>query len=211
MGNSSDVNFGWSDAEAPFYHQYLIPAIESFLPSPTEVGDILDIGCGNGFFANRLIDAGYNVFGVDVATDGIEIANRSNPGHFFVCAVGEGELPQALHTARIKTVVSMEVVEHLYSPRRFAEFAAEILRENGGGVFILSTPYHGYLKNLFVSLVNKWDYHWGPLWEGGHIKFWSRRTMAQLLEEAGFRNVQFRGVGRFPYLWRHMVCRAEIE
>lgn len=210
MQTVSDKNFGWNDAEAPFYHRYLIPAVEAFLPPPSNAGEILDIGCGNGYFVNSLIDRGYAASGVDVAPDGIEIANRKHPGRFFVCAAGEEPLPGALGSARIKTVVSMEVVEHLYSPRRFAAFAAETLRANGGGVFILSTPYHGYLKNLFVSLAGKWDYHWGSLWEGGHIKFWSRRTMTTLLEEAGFRNVQFRGVGRFPYLWRHMVCRAEI-
>lgn len=25
-------NFGWNDSEAPFYHGYLLPAVESFLP-----------------------------------------------------------------------------------------------------------------------------------------------------------------------------------
>ena len=209
MQNGSDRNFGWGDDEAPFYHRYLLPAVEAFLPSPS-VGAVLDIGCGNGFFANRLIERGYDAFGVDSAPDGVEIACRKHSDRFFVCSAGEEPLPEALRAVPIHTIVSMEVIEHLYSPRSFADFAAEILRSNGGGTLILSTPYHGYLKNCFISLVGKWDYHWGSLWEGGHIKFWSRRTMTTLLEEAGFRNVQFRGVGRFPYLWRHMVCRAEI-
>lgn len=208
--DASDSNFGWNDAETPFYHRYLMPAIEAFLPTPKEAGGVLDIGCGNGVFVERLLEAGYDAYGVDAARDGVEIADRRHPGRFYVCAVGRDPLPERISRAGVRTVVSMEVVEHLYSPRSFADFAAEILRSNGGGTFILSTPYHGYLKNLFVSLVGRWDYHWGSLWEGGHIKFWSRRTMTTLLEEAGFRNVRFRGVGRFPYLWRHMVCRAEI-
>ena len=40
----------------------------------------------------------------------------------------------------------MEVIEHLYSPRTFAAFVRSILEANGGGRFILTTPYHGYLK-----------------------------------------------------------------
>ena len=103
----------------------------------------------------------------------------------------------------------MEVIEHLYSPRTFAAFVRSILEANGGGRFILTTPYHGYLKNLSIALAGKADRHYSALWEGGHIKFWSRRTLAILLREAGFRNMAFTGAGRIPYLWRHMVFSAE--
>ena len=79
----------------------------------------------------------------------------------------------------------MEVIEHLYSPRTFAAFVRSILEANGGGRFILTTPYHGYLKNLSIALAGKADRHYSALWEGGHIKFWSRRTLAILLREPG--------------------------
>lgn len=210
METASDKNFGWNDAEAPFYHRYIIPVILSQIPPPSH-GAILDLGCGNGSFVNALIAKGYEAYGIDTAPDGIRLAGQRNPEHFFVCDITTEPLPVPLRTAKINTVVSMEVIEHLYSPRAFVEAAAALLRANGGGVLILSTPYHGYLKNLLISLLNKWDYHWGSLWEGGHIKFWSRRSLGRLLAEAGFRNVRFRGVGRFPYLWRHMVLRAEIR
>ena len=90
----------------------------------------------------------------------------------------------------------MEVIEHLYSPRTFAAFVRSILEANGGGRFILTTPYHGYLKNLSIALAGKADRHYSALWEGGHIKFWSRRTLAILLREAGFRNMAFTGAVR---------------
>ena len=120
-----------------------------------------------------------------------------------------GELPPELRKIPFRTVISMEVIEHLYSPRTFAAFVRSILEANGGGRFILTTPYHGYLKNLSIALAGKADRHYSALWEGGHIKFWSRRTLAILLREAGFRNMAFTGAGRIPYLWRHMVFSAE--
>ena len=54
------------------------------------------------------------------------------------------------------------------------------------------------------------DYHLSALWEGGHIKFWSRRTLAILLREAGYHHLVFTGAGRIPYLWRHMVFSARV-
>lgn len=210
MDTVSDKNFGWSDDSAPFYYKYFTSAVTDFLAPPASNGAILDVGCGNGYLANDLIAQGYSVYGLDIAPDGVALANRKNPGHFFVNDILKGKLPDALRGIPFTTIVSMEVVEHLYGPRTFVEFMRRILEESGGGTLILSTPYHGYLKNLLISVVGKWDYHWSALWEGGHIKFWSKNTLTRLLEEAGFRNVQIRCVGRFPLLWRHMVCRAEV-
>jgi 2-polyprenyl-3-methyl-5-hydroxy-6-metoxy-1,4-benzoquinol methylase len=100
-------------------------------------------------------------------------------------------------------VVSTEVVEHLYAPRDYTRGCFEALKP--GGRFICTTPYHGYLKNLAIALAGKWDAHADPLWDGGHIKLWSRNTLSRLLQEAGFRNLQFQGVGRVPGLWMTMV------
>ena len=78
-----------------------------------------------------------------------------------------------------------------------------------GGRFILSTPYHGYLKNLAVAVLGKFDRHVSALWDGGHIKFWSYNTLSTLLKEMGFVNILFRGAGRFPYLWKSMVMSGD--
>lgn len=77
------------------------------------------------------------------------------------------------------------------------------------GRFVCSTPYHGYLKNLAIALAGRWDKHADPLWDGGHIKLWSRRTLTRLLQEAGLTRIRFRGVGRAPGLWMTMVMSGE--
>ena len=77
-----------------------------------------------------------------------------------------------------------------------------------GGTIVLTTPYHGYLKNLALALSGKLDDHFTALWDGGHIKFWSRRTLIRLLQEFGFEVREFRGAGRVVWLWKSMVVRA---
>jgi len=119
----------------------------------------------------------------------------------------DGKLLEKLGEPPFDIVVSTEVVEHLYSPREYARGCFQALKP--GGRFICTTPYHGYGKNLALSLLGKWDAHANPLWDGGHIKLWSRNTLTNLLTETGFRNIQFRGAGRIPYLWMTMIMSGD--
>ena len=52
------------------------------------------------------------------------------------------------------------------------------------------------------------DRHFTALWDHGHIKFWSVRTLSALLTEAGFAPPRFRRVGRIPALAKSMVAVA---
>jgi hypothetical protein len=159
-------------------------------------------------------------------------------------------------------VIALEVVEHLFYPKKLFEQSYQLLRT--GGYLILSTPYHGYLKNLAIfnlrgtaafrrqgdrssltraqrpseaqsnrlcdpsmgeqnllskaasfrgqwltSLVNGWDQHFRVDWDGGHIKFFSKKTLAQMACEAGFKSPRFYGIGRVPALWKSMIMVAE--
>jgi predicted HicB family RNase H-like nuclease len=56
-----------------------------------------------------------------------------------------------------------------------------------GRFTVISTPYHGYWKNLMLALTGKMDAHFTALWDHGHIKFWSMRTLGELLREGGVR------------------------
>ena len=50
---------------------------------------------------------------------------------------------------------------------------------------MVTTPYNGYLKNVALAVSGSMDRHWTVLWDGGHIKFWSQKTLAALLLEHG--------------------------
>jgi len=75
--------------------------------------------------------------------------------------------------------------------------------------FVRVTPYHGYLKNLVISLVGGWDRHFQVERDGGHIKFFSKRTLRRMAEAVGFRNLRFQGAGRLPWLWKSMILVAQ--
>jgi 2-polyprenyl-6-hydroxyphenyl methylase/3-demethylubiquinone-9 3-methyltransferase len=103
-------------------------------------------------------------------------------------------------------VLSLEVVEHVYAPRHYARTLYELVA--GGGTAIISTPYHGYWKNLAMAVSGRMDKHFTALWDNGHIKFWSIATLSELLREAGFVDIRFERVGRIPALAKSMIAIA---
>lgn len=170
---------------------------------------ILDVGCGNGYLVNYLISLGYNAYGTDASEKGIAIAKQTHTDRFFVQDISTDKLPAELQHLQFDTIIATEVIEHLYDPEDFIAFCKQAL--DGKGEIILSTPYHGYLKNLVLSLFNKWDTHLDPFWVGGHIKLWSKATLSRLVTKNGFTNVIFKGCGRMPYFWKSMIIKARLN
>ena len=103
-------------------------------------------------------------------------------------------------------MISLEVVEHVYAPRDYARTLFDPVEP--GGAAIISTPYHGYLKNLALAVTGTMDAHFTALWDHGHIKFWSIPTLTTLLLEAGFETPRFERVGRVPPLAKSMIAIA---
>lgn len=202
------ADYGYRSVEQAWTYAYLMPPLCRLLGRPD--GPVLDLGCGNGAIARALLEAGHDVYGVDASPSGIAIANGLYPGRFFELNVDEGRLPAALADVPFTTVISTEVIEHLYNPRSLLTLAHSILSAHGGGQLLISTPYHGYLKNLALALTGKLDGHFTALWDGGHIKFFSRATLQQMLTEQGFEVLDFAGAGRLPWLWKSMVVRAWV-
>ena len=199
-------DYGYETAEDGWSFGYLMPQLRRLLGARR--GAILDLGCGNGAIARRLLHEGFDAYGVDASATGIALANASAPGRFFLLDVSTGKLPVPLAEKQFDVVISTEVIEHLYDPRGFLDFARRIL--NPDGEIIVSTPYHGYLKNLALAATGKLDSHFTVLWDGGHIKFFSRATLEKMLREQGFAACAFAGAGRWPYFWKSMLIKARV-
>jgi 2-polyprenyl-6-hydroxyphenyl methylase/3-demethylubiquinone-9 3-methyltransferase len=159
--------------------------------------------------ANAMHQRGYEVLGIDSSESGIQVAQSAYPKCRF--AVGSVYDDLASVHGRFPVVVSLEVIEHLYSPRRYCEALWGLLEP--GGLGVISTPFHGYWKNLALAATNRFDAHFSPLWEGGPIKFWSQRTLGALLSQQGFRDFTFSHVGRVPPFAKSLVVafRRPVE
>ncbi|MFD2145581.1 class I SAM-dependent methyltransferase [Mucilaginibacter antarcticus] len=200
-------DYGFRESGPAHTFQYLQQPLLDMLGGNTN-RRILDLGCGNGYLVNFLISQGYDAYGTDASEMGIEIARQSHPDRFYVQDLSTDKLPLELQNKQFDTILSTEVIEHLYDPAGFIEFCKASLIP--GGELIISTPYHGYFKNLLLSILGKWDTHMDPSWYGGHIKMWSKNTLSKALTTAGFNVTHFTGCGRFPYFYKSMIIKAKL-
>jgi 2-polyprenyl-6-hydroxyphenyl methylase/3-demethylubiquinone-9 3-methyltransferase len=193
----------YEDAAASCHCSYLWPSIFKIVSEGAwRERRVFDLGCGNGAISNMLSEVEFEVTGVDTSESGVALANKIYP-HLKI-NVGSAYDDLAAIYGTFPLVVSFEVIEHCMDVRRFAKTFFDLISPDGVGP--LSTPYHGYLKNLALSLLNKWDSHHDLFWEGGHVKLFSQRTLTRLLGEAGFREIQILRVGRVPSLAKSMIA-----
>lgn len=206
-----EYEYPYQDSSLTNAHSFLMSPLLSLLPvkdnSQKEKLRILDLGCGNGSLSHVIAEQGYEVFGIEESKQGVAIAHQSFPNCNFIQS-SIYELPDAKLRNSFDLVLSVEVIEHLLYPRELVRAAKKCLKPNGR--LILTTPYHGYFKNLVMALSGKMDKHFHVLWDGGHIKFFSVATMTTLLKEEGYTDINFKSAGRLPYLWKSMLCSCSL-
>lgn len=207
-----DNNYLWNNSKTVAHNELLpeiIGAFKTFVPNPAV--RVLDAGCGGGYILKQLKCNGYSdLWGIDLSRSGIMLAKKESPDleeRFAIHDACSSVLPPGFPKSEYDVVISIEVVEHLFDPKSYLKNINSWLKP--GGFLILSTPYHGYLKNLAISLVNKWDDHHTVDWDIGHIKFFSKKTIEKMLQTQGFRVRGFYGVGRCWGLWKSMLVVAQ--
>jgi 2-polyprenyl-3-methyl-5-hydroxy-6-metoxy-1,4-benzoquinol methylase len=145
-------------------------------------GRVLDVGCSTGYLAERLQQRGSTVIGVELDERAAEAARR------FCEAVHVGdietmELP--FEPESFDYVMCGDLIEHLRDPQGVLERLRPLLRPTGR--LVLSTPNIANWAMRVGLLFGRWRYtEWGIL-DRTHTHFFTRRTLRETLEAAGYR------------------------
>jgi 2-polyprenyl-6-hydroxyphenyl methylase/3-demethylubiquinone-9 3-methyltransferase len=178
----------WSEApDAPPEHfESRRDELIRLLPSGARV---LDVGCGSGWFAAALRDAGFAVAGTDVAAEALRRARERAAGVEFVLADAGGPLP--FEAASFGAAWLGEVLEHVQDGIGLLEEVARVLEP--GGVLVASTPDHPFSlrARLAVSAV-AFERHFDP--RSDHVRFFTAASLRMLLEACGYESVAVRRV-----------------
>jgi ubiquinone/menaquinone biosynthesis C-methylase UbiE len=163
---------------------------------------LLEVGCGDATFTADLARFSPSVTAVDISAGQIEENSRRFPKIKFIQHDVAERLPFA--DASFQVAWCSEVLEHLFDPQFALREMHRVLRP--GGRLLVTVPYHGRLKNVLIALFN-WEKHFTP--SNPHIRFYSRRTLEEIVREAGFLSVQSGSCG-IGVLMRDLIIPTNI-
>ena len=162
---------------------------------------VLDLGCGAGRFVAALRDAGADAVGVELAEGALERARRNVPGAELHRLGADGAIP--LEDGSVDLVWCSEVLEHVPDTAGLLSEARRVLRT--GGRLLVTTPSHDLPRRLLLALA-RFDDHFDPL--GQHVRFYSRRSLARVLDAFAFEDIHITSIGGPPGLRETLVARA---
>ncbi len=160
---------------------------------------VLDIGCGQGLGHELLAPDFAEVHGVDGTEAALERARARGTRVARVDLEAEA-LPYP--DAHFDAILCLDVVEHLVDPARLVREIARMLQP--GGQAVVTTPNARSIRQLArIALAGRGPRTSGDDFgvDGGHLHYFTSRDVAELLERAGLRVVERRG------LWNRLENR----
>jgi ubiquinone/menaquinone biosynthesis C-methylase UbiE len=142
---------------------------------------VLDLGSGAGEFSAQLAAAGATPIAVDVAAEALRRAGERVPG--LDARLWRADEPLPVQDASVDVVWAGEVIEHVVDVAPWLSEVRRVLRP--GGTLLLTTPDHGPGTLLALALSpRRFAAHFEP--RSDHVRFYSRRTLGELLDDLGF-------------------------
>ena len=143
---------------------------------------VLDVGCSSGYLARRLVEQGCSVVGIEVDTEAAEAA-RGVCEDVLVGDVETMTLP--FERASFDVVLCGDTIEHLRDPGGFLERVQPLLRPHGR--LLLTTPNVANWAIRLGLLAGRWKYTDRGILDRTHVQLFTRKTLVETLEGAGYR------------------------
>lgn len=179
-GEGCDTVFSAESSAKLIDSEMLLEAISTYLDQaqsfPKDRKVLVEAGGGAGLICKAASDRNFDAVMTDLSPESISIA-RSNG---INCILGELDSKELDHLhGKVNVVIANEVIEHVYSPRKFLVDVFRLL--SPGGIFCYTTG--NYSETRLQG--KNWSYMDIP---DAHIYFFTPSIMDRYSREIGFSN-----------------------
>ncbi|MBI5741902.1 MAG: glycosyltransferase [Nitrospirae bacterium] len=156
---------------------------------PDDAMKVLDVGCGGGVLCRRLLERGAKeVVGIEINPDVCTEA-RNNLSNVICGDIEEIELD--FEQGYFDCIVLADILEHLKYPLLALKKLEKYL--SGSGCIVASIPNVRYWRIMDMLIEGNWTYGEYGILDKTHLKFFTKKEMAKLFDEAGFKITEIRG------------------
>lgn len=158
---------------------------------PAEATRILDVGCGSGRLGEGLKAQRLRyVAGVELHQESATMA-ASVLDHVVHGSVTEVKLDEIGPPASFDCIIFGDILEHLLDPwetlRRYRALLAP------AGVVVASIPNIGHISVIMNLIRGRWEYGERGLLDSTHLRFFTRRSIIELFQQADLEIVRWEG------------------
>lgn len=185
---------------------------------------VLDVGCLGGQLSRLILEAGNEVWGVEINPVAAEAAQSRG----IRVKVADAEQGLPFEDESFDVVHAGEVIEHLYDTKAFLAECRRVLKR--GGVVIFTTPNLNSLENRLRVVTGGYLSMTGAYPEdhyGSHVRVFNVDKIRELCAQTGFELKDVRGIFSLeprrrwveaglrvaarvaPKLSKLLICKAE--
>jgi len=147
---------------------------------------VLDVGCGEGYFAETLAKSGNDVVGIDMLAQPQE---RSAMKQYV-----QADLDLGLHAAlpalagqTFERVLLQDILEHVRAPEQVLADCHGLL--DSRGLLLISVPNVANITVRLALLFGRFQYTERGILDRTHVRFFTSRTARAMIEGAGYEIV----------------------
>ena len=152
---------------------------------------ILDVGCGAGFLSNALGGQGFEVTGLDLSEDSLEVARKHDHTKKINYVQGDAaHLPFVENS--FDAVTAMDFLEHVEDPARLVREVSRVLKP--GGLFLYHTFNRNPVSWLVIIKFVEWFVRNTPKNLHLYSLFVKPSELKEYCEESGLKTIENMGI-----------------
>ena len=179
----------WSRFSSTYdeYQEYVVGKdflneVKRNLNNLTDLGEVLEIGCGTGYFTEAIVNNSRHVFATDLSEELLEAAKKRLSNNERITFQKENGMAITFASNKFDTVFMANVIHVIENPQRVLQECYRVLKDNGLLV-ITSFTNHGMKLLEIIKLGFRFIKVWGKPPKHTHF---SPESLCSLMESAGF-------------------------